>query len=474
MVDLTTALKTLLQNKYTTGIQDSLYAKNVIRKRFQMDFETIVQDGSRVVDAVQTRRNTSARFVTEHEAFPEPQIAVVKNTAWFPSWIRAAGSVAYTTQKRSSMMRSFGQALTIEMQGVRDDVNNKMEMYNCTDGSGLLAQITKISATTIRIPQDRAFRIEQGYPLQFWVVGATTDFDSATTTTMRANPAAHAYYEVDSIDFDDTGTITDEFGHAGQPTALVTFVDALDATVATGDYIVIAGSLRAVGTQLYTTVEMGIGGIVGLSRNYTTNPYDLKTYGATFQQHAEDPSLGTTNHFYGIDPAANPNWRPVAIDAAGREADPRLFQVAMNALKTRSGKSIDQVKDIYLHSNHLLTWASNRYAEERMVLSPENGTEKGNRGLAFQRGERMYPTYSGIPLVDGRYFDSDKAYIVMNDYVRFGVLQKFAIWDQGDGGLHKSYNREPRIDFEFQGFENMAPKLRNCHCVLYNLSTNFS
>ncbi|MBK8100621.1 MAG: hypothetical protein IPK26_26325 [Planctomycetes bacterium] len=474
MVDLTNAHKQLLQIKYTAGLQDSLYNKNVIRKRFKMDFETVIQDGSRVVDAVQVRRNNTARYVTEQEAFPEPQVAVVKNTAWFPTFLRGAGSVSYSTQKRTSMAASFAKALTLEMQGIKDDVNNKTEMTACTDGSGLLAQIVKVSSTTFRIPRANAYRLEAGYELQFWVVGDTTDFDNATTTTMRANPASHAHYTVSSVDFDDTNLVTNEFGHTNQKAALVTLEEAMDAAVATGDYITIAGALRAISGQVYTTVEMGIGGIVGMSRNYTSSPYDLKTYGATFQQQTDDPSPNATDSFYGIAPSTTPQWRPVAINADGADPDPRLFQRAMTTLKNMSGKAIDEVSDIYLHSDHLDTWASNRYAEERVMLSPENGEQSGNRGMRFQRHERKYPTYAGIPLCDSRYFDVDKAYVVMKNYIRFGVLEKFALWDQGDGGLHKNYARKPQIDFEFQGSENMAPKLRNCHAVIYNLNTTFA
>lgn len=477
MVDLTNVLKNLLQNKYTSGVQDALYAKHYLRKRFQQDFETILADGSRVVDAVQVKRNTAGRWVTEQEAFPEPQTADVKNTAWFPAWYRAAGSVSYTTDKRTTL-KAFASAMTLEMQGIRDDTGNKMEMAMCMDGSGLLAKIDVVTPGGVEfyIPRERAYRLEEGYPIQFWVVGNFADFDASATTTMRANPSAQAYYTVAAVDFDidpAVATITDEFGNAGLPVAKVTVEENLDAAVADNDYVVLAGSLVASGSLVYSKTAMGIGGIAGMSRNYTATPYDAITYGATFQQQTDDPSPNPTDSFYGISPATNPKWRPIAIDAAGREPDPRLFQVALTAIKTRSGRAVDEVSDIYLHSRHLDVWASNRYAEERLYLQPESGMEKGNRGMEFQRRERMYPTYAGIPLCDGRYFDTDKAYVIMRSHIRIGVLQKFQLWALGDGGLHKAYNRTPRIDFEWQGFENMAPKLRNCHAVIYNLSQNF-
>jgi hypothetical protein len=467
-------LRELMHNKYTEGVQDQLNNKHPIRSRFEKDFSRETYEGSRVIDAVQLGRNSVGRWVKEQDSFPLAGNAVVKNTAIFCSWFRTSGQVAYTTKQRTKT-RAFAQAMSVEMVGIKDDTANKMERAACMDGSGLLAKIDVITAggNAFQVPATKAVRLEEGMPVWFVNVGATTNFDGSTTT-VRANPSGQNYYTIANIDFDGAtpATITDEFGHV-VPAARITTIENLSTTVVDNDYVVTAGALVTVGSQVFSTEEMGIGGIIGLSRNYTTNPYDTPSFGATFQTATDDPSPGATDDFHGLSPVTYAKWRPVAYNASGGDIDPRLFERIMTLIKTRSGKSLDEITDIYVNSIQVEIWRKSRYSEERVALMPDRGIESGDRGMPSSRSERMYPTYAGIPIVDGRYFDDDKAYIVMRKYLRLMILEAFQLWTLGDGGFHKAYDRTPAVHFEWQGFEQFAGKCRNCHGVIYNLSTTF-
>lgn len=388
-----------LKDDYGPGLKNAINNSNPVLTEATRNDEDIV--GRRAVWSVHTGRSasTSARAELGVLASADRQrfSQMNEDLAYLYHTIKVSGQAKHLTQGDRG---AFARALETEIDGAETDLKNDISRQ--VFGQKVTANSALVSG----------------------VIGTlSTDPGTGTALTFANEPASvmRHFFAGEVIEFVDPATATVRSGGTRTVTTVVTSTRvvnvsaAIDASVASGDYVVRTGNL------------------------------DNEINGLRF--------LISTSAFAGVDPATVPAWGALTFGSSSTGISEVIIDQTQEGVETDGNGETPSL----LIGEH---------AQRRKLASQLQAAKRyDGRQVTLKAGWDGLQVARGTFLVD-RYCPTTKMFAINPKYlVRFVGLDWS--WDDDDGKvLYKALDDSDAVQARFKTYMNLVTTLRNAHAVL--------
>jgi hypothetical protein len=397
-----------LKDDYGPGLKNAINNSNPVLTEATKNDEDIV--GRRAVWSVHTGRSASTSARAElgslHTADRQRFSQVTDELAYLYHTVKVSGQAKHLT---SNDRGAFTRALESELDGAEKDLKNDVSRQvfgqKLTDGtslqSGVIATLSADPGT-----------------------GTTFTFGAEATSIARHFFAGEIIQAIDPA----TGAVRSGGPYTvvsvSKANKTVTTSAAIDASVASGDYLVRAGAVAT--SAALTNFGNEINGLRFL--------------------------LGT-GVYAGIDPATVPAWQALQVGSSTAPISEVLLDETVEAVET-DGSGDTPTLTIYEHTQQRKL-ASQLQTQKRYDGATTTLTA-GWQGLKLAR----------TTAVADRYAPSTRAFVLTPKYlVRFVGLDW--TWDDDDGKvLYKALDDSDAVQARFKTYMNLEVTLRNAHSLL--------
>lgn len=394
-----------LKEHYGPGLRNAVNNSNVVWAEAVKNTDDII--GEEAVWSIHSGRSTSTGARTELGTLPtadrQRHIKARRGLSYQYHTIKVSGPAKHLTRGDEG---AFARALETEVKGAEKDMKNDMSRQvfgqaltvNSSLQTGVIGTLSADPGTGTTL----TFASEDESVMRHFFPGMKVDVINPADGTVRTNSTG---IEITAVD---------------KSARTVTTSAAVDAAIASGDFVVRTGNLNAE--------------IDGL--RFLIN--DSGTYA-------------------GIDPSTNPVWKSATAGSTTTGVSEVLFDEAVEAVETDGSGDTPElfvVEHIQRRKLASLLQAQKRYDGRDVTLT------SGWKGLSLARGTLVADRY--CPTTYG-----------------FGIhqpeLQKFVgldfQWDEDDGDVfYKALDGSDAVEARFKGYVQLAATVRNAH-VKVRLST---
>lgn len=386
-----------LKDDYGPGLRNAINNSNVVLTEVSKNSDDIV--GRKAVWSVHTGRSASSGTRGELAALPTADrqrfTQVYDDLAYAYHTIKVSGQAKALTKNDTG---SFARALDEEIKGAERDLKNQAarQVFNdfvTISGTAYTGRIATLSAdpgTGNDFTMATASRSEMRYFFQ----GMKLDVINASTGAVRSGGP----YTVASVNAN---------------TKVVTVSEAIDAGVASGDFLAVQGGF---GTE--------INGLRGL--------------------------ISSTAKYANIDPATVAAWAAIEVGSSSTAISEVVLDELAETVETDGN---GDVPSLYI-SDHLQRrkLASQLQAQKRFD-GREVTLKAGWKGLQISYGTLVADRYCPTP---------DLFALTPKEVTRFIGLDW--TWDDDDGKiLYKALDNSDAVEARFKTYHNLEATTRNAH-----------
>lgn len=453
-------VQALYKIRYEPVLRDQLNHLTNVRAELRRVPPSSPATGQFTREPIITGQSGGEGYVPPEGVIPEADSPSVANTdIYIMEWW---GSVSVSQRSISAAKDDIGayvRTQSFHVQDMRKKAMFTAERVACGDGTGKLAVVgvtgsedgdatVDVGHTKLRIPKYQAARLRKNDRIHFW----TTNL---STATQYANPASQSYYKITVLNWNFSAT-----------QAEITFDNAFAFAPLTLDganlQLVKADARTRSGGVTYTNEAYGLDALID---NSDTNRMQPNTVGVDVAP--------TASSLQNIAAASEPTWAAPVKAAGGDDFSPHLCEDVFSELAAFGANGREGVTFIGINPIQMNIWRKNRFPEQRVVVQrtdagpavfPAGGSEMAKNGITRQ-------AVSDIPLIESRMFETDSAYFVCGDAIKYFVLDEFQAWDPNGSGPHKNFSRKTALDQEFFEMCQLATVGRNCSAKVTGLST---
>lgn len=395
-----------LKENYAPGLKNAVNNSNVVWAEAVKNTEDIV--GDEAVWSIHSGRSNSTGARGELAALPtadrQRHIKARRGLTFQYHTIKVSGPAKHLTRGDEG---AFARALETEIKGAEKDMKNSMSRQvfgqavtvNSSLQTGVIATLSADPGTGTTL----TFANEDESVMRHFYVGMLLAVINPADGTVR------------------TGSGAIEVAAINKSAKTITTAAAVDAAIASGDFVVQSSSDGGKG------LNQEIDGL-----RYLIN--DSGTYA-------------------GIDPSTNPVWKSVSVGSTTTGVSEVIFDEAIETVETDGDGSTPElvvVEHVQRRKLASLLQAQKRYDGRDMTLT------SGWKGLSLARGT----------LVADRYCPTSYGFAIHQPELQKFVGLDFQ-WDEDDGKvLYKALDGSDAVEARFKGYVQLAVTTRNSHAKI--------